>query len=260
MYFGFEHIKIRYDGKTVLEDVTVEFPKGSIVTIIGQNGCGKSSLLKTVSKAVVPKAGKVIFQDKPLSSYPPKELARKIAYLPQVHTSPSDIDVRTLVSYGRYPHSGLRRRMGEEDKKVIEETLALTGLTKLQDRDLATLSGGERQRAWIAMTICQQPEILILDEPTTYLDISYQVEVLELVKQLNQKLGISIIMVLHDLNLAARYSDYLYAICQGQLYAKGKPKEVLTRENLRHLFQIDATICEDKWNQCPYFIPLKTVQ
>ncbi|MBQ9764781.1 MAG: ABC transporter ATP-binding protein [Lachnospiraceae bacterium] len=257
MYFGFKNMMIRYGNKTVLEDITTEFPKGSVVTIIGQNGCGKSSLLKTVSKAVTPKSGDILYEDKPLSSYRPKDLAKKIAYLPQVHNSPPDIDVRTLVSYGRYPYSRLGRGLTSDDAKVIDETLALTGLTHLQDRILSTLSGGERQRAWIAMTICQEPEILILDEPTTYLDISYQVEVLELVKHLNQKLGLTIIMVLHDLNLAARYSDYLYAIQGGQLHACGTPREVLTRTNLKHIFNIDANICEDEWNSCPYFIPLK---
>lgn len=173
---------------------------------------GKSSLLKTISKAVTPRNGQIIYQDKKLSQYPPKILAQKIAYLAQVHTSPPDIDVRTLVSYGRYPHSKFGRGLTARDGEVIDKALSLTGLESLQNQILSTLSGGERQRAWIAMTICQEPEILVLDEPTTYLDISYQVEVLELVRKLNRELGITIIMVLHDLNLAARYSDRLYAI------------------------------------------------
>lgn len=258
MYFGFQNISICYGKKSVIENLSLDFPKGKVITIIGQNGCGKSSLLKTASKAVKPNGGEIIFEGKPIKEFKPKELAKKIAYLPQVHTSPPDIDVRTLVSYGRYPHSRFGRRLTEDDTATIEQSLELTGLTRLAHRTLRTLSGGERQRAWIAMTICQNPEILILDEPTTYLDISYQVEVLELVRELNQKLGITIIMVLHDLNLAARYSDLLYAIKDCCLCAGGCPCEVLTQKNLQSIFNIEADVFEDKTNRCPFFIPIKT--
>ncbi len=258
MYFGFENISVSYGKKMVIQNLSVEFPKGKIVTIIGQNGCGKSTLLKTVSKAVTPQTGSVVYNDKKLKEYPPKLLAQKIAYLAQVHTSPPDIDVRTLVSYGRYPHSKFGRGLTEKDAKVIDKALELTGLTELQNQILSTLSGGERQRAWIAMTICQEPEILILDEPTTYLDISYQVEVLELIRKLNRELGITIIMVLHDLNLAARYSDYLYALKNQGIYAYGSPRQVLTEQYLNEIFQIEAVVYNDGIHQCPYFIPLKT--
>lgn len=258
MYFGFQDITIKYGKKTVLSDITIDFPKGKIVTLIGKNGCGKSSLLKTVSRAVTPCSGCVVYGDQPIRCYKSKEIAQKIAYLPQVHFSPPDIDVRTLVSYGRYPHSKFGKGLTLADKEVIDRTLAFTGLDGLQFRILSTLSGGERQRAWIAMAICQQPEILILDEPTTYLDISYQVEVLELVQKLNEQLGMTIIMVLHDLNLAARYSDLLYAIKDTSLFAEGCPKEILTAELLHDVFEIDAEVFEDTINRCPYFIPLKT--
>ena len=183
MYFGFRDVQVRYSKKEILHGLTLEIPRGKVVTLIGQNGCGKSTLLKTVSKAVTPKAGEVVYRDRKLSAYPPKQLAQKIAYLAQVHESPPDIDVRTLVSYGRFPYSRFGRGMTAVDGEIIDRALALTGLTHLGDRILATLSGGERQRAWIAMTIAQEPEILILDEPTTYLDVSYQVEVLELVRR-----------------------------------------------------------------------------
>ena len=258
MYFGFQNITVAYGKKTVIEDLNVEFPKGKITTIIGQNGCGKSSLLKTVSKAVTPQQGKILYQDQELSQYPPKFLAQKIAYLAQVHTSPPDIDVRTLVSYGRYPHSKLGRGMTVKDAQVIDQALEMTGIRHMEYQSLSTLSGGERPRAWIAMTIAQEPEILILDEPTTYLDISYQMEVLELVRHLNQKLGITIVMVLHDLNLAARYSDQLYALKSRTLYRKGTPEKILTAENLREIFQIEAVVQQDPYNHCPYFIPLQT--
>lgn len=258
MYFGFKDISIKYGKKQVLSNVSIDFPKGRIVTLIGKNGCGKSSLLKTVSHAITPCNGCVIYEDKALCKYKAKDIAKKIAYLPQVHYSPPDIDVRTLVSYGRYPHSKFGKGMTMEDKNIVDETLEFTGLTALQYQTLSTLSGGERQRAWIAMSICQKPEILILDEPTTYLDISYQVEVLELVRKLNQQFGTTIIMVLHDLNLAARYSDKLYAIKNQGIYAEGCPKEILTCKNLHDVFEIDAEIFEDKINDCPYFIPLNT--
>ncbi len=258
MYFGFENISVNYGKKRVLSGFYAEIPKGKIVTIIGQNGCGKSTLLKTISKAVTPKEGMVIFRDQKLKEYPPKQLAQKIAYLSQVHESPPDIDVRTLVSYGRYPYSRFGKGLTKADAEVIDRALSLTGLTALQGRVLSTLSGGERQRAWIAMTIAQEPEILILDEPTTYLDVSYQVEVLELVKQLNLKLGMTIVMVLHDLNLAARYSNLLLAIKKGRLYAFGKPPEIVNEKNLKNLFEIEAAVYTDTIHDCPYFIPLRT--
>lgn len=258
MYFGFKDISIKYGKKQILSNVNINFPKGKIITLIGKNGCGKSSLLKTISHSVTPCSGCVMYENKPIAKYKSKEIAKKIAYLPQVHYSPPDIDVRTLVSYGRYPHTKFGRGMTLEDKYIIDETLKFTGLEALQGQILSTLSGGERQRAWIAMAICQKPEILILDEPTTYLDISYQVEVLELVRKLNTEFGITIIMVLHDLNLAARYSDKLYIIKDGDVYAEGYPEDIITTKNLYDVFEIEAEIFEDKINQCPFFIPQKT--
>lgn len=259
MYFGFQNITIGYGKKDIIRNLSVEIPRGKIVTIIGQNGCGKSSLLKTISRAVIPKNGNVIYGDKRLNQYSRKYLAQKIAYLAQTHHSPEDIDVRTLVSYGRYPYSRLGKRRTKRDEEIIDRALALTGLDALEKRILTTLSGGERQRAWIAMAICQEPEILILDEPTTYLDISYQVEVLETIKKLNQELNITIVMVLHDLNLAARYSDYMYAIKNGNICVAGEAKKVVTEKNLEEVFEIKAAVFEDKLNLCPYFIPLKTM-
>ena len=258
MYFGFRDIYADYGKKPVLRGLSLDVPRGSVITLIGQNGCGKSTLLKTVSKAVTPRRGEVIYLDKKLSSYPPKQAARKIAYLSQVHESPPDTDVRTLVSYGRFPYSRFGRGMTAEDGKIIDNALSMTGLSGLGDRILSTLSGGERQRAWIAMTIAQEPEILILDEPTTYLDVGYQIEVLELVRHLNRTLGITIVMVLHDINLAARYSDYLAAIRNGTLFTVGTPEETVTEENLRKVFGIESVVYRDPLHGCPYFIPQRT--
>ena len=258
MYFGFRNLSVSYGKKEVLRSLDVDVPRGKVVTVIGQNGCGKSTMLKTVSKAVTPKRGEVVFCDRRLGEYAPKKLAQQIAYLSQVHESPPDIDVRTLVSYGRYPYSKFGRGLTQADADIIDRALALTGFTALQDRILSTLSGGERQRAWIAMTIAQEPEILILDEPTTYLDVSYQVEVLELVKKLNRELGITIIMVLHDINLAARYSDVLMAVKGGRLYAAGTPAEIVNKKYLQEIFEIEASVHTGPVHKCPYFIPLRT--
>lgn len=255
MYFGFENISISYGTKKVINNLTADFQKGKITTIIGPNGCGKSSILRVLSKGVKPISGFAIYNDKNVKSYKSKEIAKKIAILPQVHNSPPDIDVKTLVSYGRYPYIKLGRGLTIKDREIVDDILDKTGLSNLKDQMLATLSGGERQRAWIAMTICQQPEILVLDEPTTYLDVNHQIEILELVRELNKSLGITIIMVLHDLNLAIRYSDYLYAIKNGNIYYKGKPEDVVTKDFLADVFCLDVHMYKDNVNNCPYFIP-----
>ncbi len=258
MYFGFDNISIAYGKKEIVNNITIDFPRGEITTIIGKNGCGKSSLLKTISKAVKQTGGNVIFEDKKISEYKSTDLAKRIAYLPQLHFSPPDIDVKTLVSYGRYPHLKFIKKLSEKDYDIVNETIKITGLEHLKDQQIRTLSGGEKQRAWIAMTICQKADILVLDEPTTYLDIGYQIEVLELVKHLNEQLGLTIVMVLHDLNLAARYSHNLYAISDSKVYRTGKSKEILCHECLKDVFSIEANIFEDKENSCPFFIPLQS--
>ena len=255
MYFGFKNIAVDYGKKKVLSGLSLDVPKGKIMTLIGQNGCGKSTLLKVIPRAVTPKTGCCELDCRSIREYRSKLLARRIAYLAQVHTSPPDIDVRTLVSYGRYPYMKPGRGMTKADGEIVDNIIRMTGLEKLPAQPLSTLSGGERQRAWIAMTVAQEPEILVLDEPTTYLDIGYQIEVLELVKNLNRTLGITILMVLHDLNLAARYSDILAAIKDGRVYVSGTPTEVLTVENLRTIFGIGSTVTRDEAHDCPFFIP-----
>lgn len=235
----------------------MDFEKGKVTTIIGPNGCGKSSLLKTIPRVVTPSAGTVIFQDKPLKEYSPKELAKKIAYLPQTHMSPKDIDIRTLVSYGRYPYKKFGKGLTEKDREMTEESLRLTGLDHMGDRMLNNLSGGEKQRAWIAMTICQQPEILLLDEPITYLDVGYQVEVLELIKELGERLKITIIMVLHDMNFTARYSNRIYVLKDQHVYGYGRPDEMIAHDNMESVFHIDSQIIHDGKNDCPLIIPEK---
>ena len=249
MYFGFKDLTIKYGKNLVLEDVNIDFQKGKTTTIIGANGCGKSSLLKTISRVVTPEKGEVFFCNRPIRKYNPKEIAKRIAYLPQTHQSPNDIDVKTLVSYGRYPHKKFIGGMTKKDRAVIEETIEITGLTHLSNRILTTLSGGERQRAWIAMIICEQPEVLVF---------GYQLEVMELIKSLGEKLNITIIMVLHDINLAARYSDYLISIQNHHVYMQDSPRLMMNEEHLKTVFRIGAQIYEDKLNDCPFIIPEKT--
>ena len=173
-----------------------------------------------------------------------------------MHYSPPDINVRTLVSYGRYPHMRFGKGLSEQDRQIIDRTLEFTGLSDMAGRSVSTLSGGERQRAWLAMSVCQQPEILILDEPTTYLDISYQVEVLEVIRRLNEKSGTTILMVLHDINLAARFSDLMYALKDGKIHSCGEPAQMVSTGILSDVFEINARILDDTDNGCPFFIPL----
>ncbi len=254
MYFGFENITVGYGKTPVLKNFTLDVPKSKLITVIGENGSGKSTLLKTVFGSSTQSSGNVILEDKPIRDYSPKALAQKIAYLPQSHTAPDDMDVYTLVSLGRYPHRKFAHSLTQTDTAAIERALELAGLTALKDRTIASLSGGEAQRAWIAMTVAKEAEILILDEPTTHLDIGYQVEVLELIKALSHKLGITVLCVLHDVNMAARYSDVICAIKNGAVCACGTPDEVVTRENLIRVFGINADVLYDTAHECPYFI------
>lgn len=256
MYFGFQDISIAYGRQKVLENITMEFHRGEIAAIIGPNGCGKSSLLKTAAR-LPPAAGRVIFEDRPLCAYPRRELAQKIAYLPQNRTTPKDIDIRTLVSYGRYPYRRFGAGLTGKDRRVIDETLALTGLQDKGEKLLHTLSGGERQRAFIAMTLCQQPEILLLDEPITYLDVGYQVEVLELIRSLRERMKMTVVMVLHDMNLTARYCERIYLLKDRHVCGCGSPEEVMRQEKLREVFGIDSQILRDPKNGCPFIIPEK---
>ena len=222
---------------------------------MGPNGCGKSSLLRTLSRGVMPQKGHALLDGRDVRHYKRRELARRIAMLPQIHGAPADMDVRTLVGYGRHPYLKPGGRMSPADREIVEQALRDTHMDHLADRSMSTLSGGEQQRAWIAMTICQEPEILILDEPTTFLDVSHQMEILETVRQLNIERGITVVMVLHDLNLAARYSDALFAIKDGVIYRDGPPDEVMTQTFIYQIFGVESHIYRDEINGCPYFIP-----
>lgn len=251
------NIIVQYEGKQALKGVSIEVNKGEIVTIIGPNGSGKSTLIKAICRSIKIDDGEIILGGKDIYSMATKSIAKKLAVLPQVKSATNDMLVEALVSYGRFPHLKFGKRLSKADKDVVEWAMEKTGTIGLRDRNVMTLSGGERQRAWIAMALAQKTDILVLDEPTTYLDISYQMEVLELVKELNETLGISIVMVLHDLNQAIRYSDRIYVLKDGEVFDHGDPCEILNKKTLKDVFNIKADIYEDSNNKCPYIIPNK---
>ncbi|OGO78212.1 MAG: iron ABC transporter ATP-binding protein [Clostridiales bacterium GWB2_37_7] len=255
-----KNIYINYNKKEVIKDVSIDVRKGEIVAIIGPNGSGKSTILKTLSRTLKPNKGQILLEGNNIKAMNTKAIAQKLAILPQVRSVPGDISVEALVSYGRYPHLGFGHRLHKQDFEIIDWAIEKTDLTQLRHRFVDTLSGGERQRAWIAMALAQNPSILLLDEPTTFLDISYQLETLELIKELNEKLGLTIVMVLHDLNQAVRYSHKIYALNKGKVHCFGESNSFLNEEFLKDVFRIEGDIVEDQANKCHYLIPQKVVQ
>lgn len=254
-----QNITAGYGTRLILNGIEFTVLQGSIITLLGSNGCGKSTLLKVIGRLMKPNSGLVVLDGREIHQLDTAELARKMAILPQLHHASGEITVRELVGFGRFPHRRGFGTMNEHDHEVIDDVLALTRLTELQNRRIATLSGGERQRAWIAMTLAQEPQILLLDEPTTYLDIRCQFEIIELVRDLKRRLGLTVLMVLHDLNLAARCSDQLITLKDRKICYAGTPKEILRPEILQEIFEIDAEIMTGT-DGIPYFIPVGTIK
>lgn len=254
-----KNLTINYGEKIALREANIKINHGEIVTIIGPNGSGKSTLLKALSRYLKPSNGKINLNGIDILKLHNKKIAQEMAILPQEKYTSSDITVENLVSYGRYPHLKFGKRLSKKDKEIVQWAIEKTGLVDYKDRFISTLSGGERQRSWIAMALAQKPKILLLDEPTTYLDISYQLEILELVKQLNKSLNLTVVMVLHDLNQAARYSDYIYVLNEGKICHYGRPDTIMKERLLKDIFRIEAHIYEDEINNCPYFIPSKII-
>lgn len=250
-----ENIQLGYGKKIIVQDVDIQIYKGQIVSIIGPNGSGKSTIIKVLSRYLKPKKGNVLLENKNIFNLDTKEVARKVAVLPQSKFVPEELLVETLVSYGRYPHLRWGQKLTSQDHEIIEWALEKTDLLKFRDRYINKLSGGERQRVWLAMCLAQKPEVLILDEPTTFLDICYQIELLELIKELNEKLHLTIVMVLHDINQAARYSHKIYTIKDGRVYNYGNPQKIINQEFFKDVFSIKASVFEDLQNDCPFFIP-----
>lgn len=237
-----DNITLKYSGQTIIEDLQWQVEAGQIYSIIGPNGCGKSTLLKALARQLKCSHGAVLLDGKALDSLSPRQLARQLAMLAQSQDAVPDMLVRTLVGYGRFPHKPAWSSMRKEDEAIVDWALAQTGTTKFANRKLSALSGGERQKVWIAMALAQQPDVLLLDEPTTYLDIHHQLEIMELIASLNRQHKVTIIMVLHDMNHAAIYSDELTVMQKGKIYAQGKPEEALTGQMLADVFGVRALL------------------
>lgn len=239
----------------VNRDVDLAIPDRQVTTVIGANGCGKSTLLRGLARLMAPAAGAVTLDGVDIAGLPAKRLATKVSMLPQSPIAPAGVSVRELVSRGRHPHQSWLRQWSASHSAAVDRALALTGLSELADRPVDTLSGGQRQRAWISLVLAQDTDIVFLDEPTTYLDLAYSVEVLELVRRLNREQGKTVVMVLHDLNLAARYSDNLVLMREGAIVAQGAPADVISEHTLREVFGLHARVVDDPVTGGPLIVP-----
>ncbi|MCM3570650.1 ABC transporter ATP-binding protein [Neobacillus mesonae] len=255
-----ENLQIGYGNKVIVEGLNLEINKGQITTIIGANGCGKSTILKTIARVHPAKSGSIYLDGKMIHKIPTREIAKKMAVLPQSPEVPTGLTVYELISFGRSPHQSGFGRLSNEDKRVIDWVLDVTGLSDFADRPVDALSGGQRQRAWIAMAIAQETDLLLLDEPTTYLDMAHQLEILQLLEKLNREEGRTIVMVIHDLNLAARFSHHMAALRAGNLVKEGTPEEVMTQNVLKEVFQIDAEIVKDPRTKKPVCLSYDLIQ
>lgn len=249
-----EGVSVSYGDRVIIEPMDVAVPAGEVTAIIGPNGCGKSTLLKTLSRTMPLRAGAVYLDGKAIADMPTAEVARKMALLPQSPEAPGGLTVGELVALGRYPHQKGFGRLTARDREVIAWALSITHLTEFSDRAIDALSGGQRQRAWIAMALAQDTDLILLDEPTTYLDMAHQLEVLELLRDLNEQQGKTIALVIHELNLAARFADWMIALKDGAIRAAGTPDQVMTPAMLRDVFGLEALIAPDPWTARPSLV------
>ncbi|EFM44134.1 MULTISPECIES: ABC transporter ATP-binding protein [Corynebacterium] len=250
-------VTVGYGQRTIIRDLSATFPAGKITTIVGPNGCGKSTLLRAMSGLLNLDTGTVSVDGQNISDMKRKDVARILGMLPQSPVAPEGLLVSDLVARGRHPHQAWFRQWSSTDEDAVFEALKQTGSADLASRTLDELSGGQRQRVWISMVLAQNTDILFLDEPTTYLDLATSVDILELVDSLRQELGRTVVMVLHDLNLAVRYSDYLVVMKDGQVIASGTPAEVITAELLQEAFDLRARVIEDPETGDPLIVPLR---
>ncbi|WP_144555367.1 ABC transporter ATP-binding protein [Bacillus sp. X1(2014)] len=255
-----ENLQIGYGDKTIVENLNLHINKGEITTIIGANGCGKSTILKTLARVHAAKSGIVYLDGKMIHKVPTKEIARKMAVLPQSPEAPNGLTVYELISFGRSPHQSGFGKLTDNDRQVIEWALEVTGLSLFADHPVDALSGGQRQRAWIAMAIAQETDLLLLDEPTTYLDMAHQLEILQLLEKLNKEQNRTIVMVIHDLNHASRFSHHMVALRKGTIVKEGSADEVMTPDVLKTVFQIDAEIVKDPRTKKPVCLCYDLIQ
>jgi len=253
---GAEEITVGYGGDPVIRDLTLDIPDGMVTAIVGPNGCGKSTLLRTLARLLKPSDGRVRLDGEAIDAVSTREVSRRLALLPQSPIAPDGLLVRDLVGRGRHPHQTWFRQWSPSDEQIVEQALRMTDTWDLRDRALDQLSGGQRQRAWIAMTLAQDTDLVLLDEPTTFLDLAHQVEVLDLVTRLNRERGRTVAMVLHDLNLAARYSDLVVVMKSGVVVTIGTPREVFTSALLEDVFGLRADILDDPRTGLPVVVPV----
>jgi len=251
-----EQLTLGYGDRTVIDGLDLVIPPGRITAIVGPNACGKSTLLRSMSRLLPPREGRVVLDGAAVHRMPAKQLARLLGLLPQSPIAPEGITVADLVGRGRHPHQGIFSRWSHADDVAVADALDATQTTALADRSVDELSGGQRQRVWIAMALAQQTDVLLLDEPTTFLDVSHQVEVLDLLTDLNRSRGTTIVMVLHDLNLAARYADHLIALSAGSIRAAGAPVDVLTEECVEAVCGIRSRVIVDPTSGTPLMLPI----
>lgn len=249
--FRIEDLTSGYEKTTIFNELNVMITEGKITTIIGPNGCGKSTLLKTIGRILKKTHGEIFLQEQNMQELSTKEIAKRLAILSQSPSAPFQLKVEELISYGRYPHRKNVNRLSAQDIEKIEWAMDVTNTTEFRERELAQLSGGQRQRVWLAMALAQETDILLLDEPTTYLDMAHQLEVLHIVQKLNEEHGCTIVMVLHDINHAARFSHELIAMKEGEVLACGNPQNIITAPVLQKVFNIDAKIIQDEQTNTP---------
>lgn len=249
-------VTLSYDARSVAEDLTVQIPDGAITAIIGPNACGKSTLLRALSRLLAPRTGDVLLHGEDIRTLAPKELARRLGLLPQSSTAPFGITVADLVGRGRFPHQRMLQQWSTDDEAAVQRAMAATRVTDLAERTVEELSGGQRQRVWIAMLLAQDTPVMLLDEPTTYLDVAHQLEVLELVTRLNREEGRTMVLVLHDLNQAARFADHLIVLKDGALAASGRPSAVLTEQLMSTVFGLTSRVLPDPVFGTPMVIPI----
>ncbi|MFE6223793.1 ABC transporter ATP-binding protein [Streptomyces sp. NPDC057854] len=248
-------LTLAYENRVVVEDLDLAVPDGKVTVIVGPNACGKSTTLRALGRLLKPERGAVLLDGEELAKLPTKAIARAVGLLPQTPVAPEGITVADLVARGRQPHQAWWKQWSEEDERAVTEAMARTDVTALADRSVDELSGGQRQRVWIAMALAQETDLLLLDEPTTYLDIAHQVEVLDLVRRLNRSRGRTVVLVLHDLNQAARYADHLIAMKAGRVVTQGPPAEVVTDAMVRDVFGLPAVVVPDPVTGSPLVVP-----
>ncbi|WEH39510.1 ABC transporter ATP-binding protein [Streptomyces sp. AM 2-1-1] len=253
---GARGLRLGYGSRDIVKDLDIDIPAGGVTMIVGPNACGKSTLLRSLARLLTPSAGSVLLDGEDIRSLPTKAVARILGILPQTPVAPEGITVADLVGRGRYPRQGWLRSWTAEDDAAVAEALVATDVLELAERPVDELSGGQRQRVWIAMALAQHTDVLLLDEPTTYLDISHQLDVLDLLTDLNRERGVTLVAVLHDLNLACRYADHLVAMKDGRIVAEGRPAGIVTAELVTEVFGMRCSVVPDPASGTPMIVPI----